>query len=267
MIKFNPNLFVLGFAKCGTTTIHNLLSQHKDVCMSKRKEPKYFSTDEYSRGASFYRNEYFKHYAEEPIVGEACPNNVWIPYVGDRIAESSDNPKFIIMLRNPVDRFYSDWSHFKNMRPGREPRSFEKVVSDNVVSLDLDAFEFEGDYVSQMDVRGGCYTLKYLEQSHYYHHSNRYVEKFGLENIHFVIFEDFIKNQQAEASKIFDFIGVEDFNIVETMLNENVKDANKKNWASKYPRQYASIFNAIYYDINSMSKLLNVNLFKKWGLE
>ena len=38
-----PNLFIVGAAKAGTTSLAYYLSQHPDVFMSKLKEPHHFS--------------------------------------------------------------------------------------------------------------------------------------------------------------------------------------------------------------------------------
>ena len=42
MIK--PNFLIVGVARCGTTSIYHYLNQHPQVAMSKKKEPKYFSS-------------------------------------------------------------------------------------------------------------------------------------------------------------------------------------------------------------------------------
>ena len=47
MVHFKPNLFIPGAAKSGTTTLHNLLNNHPDICMSSNKEPVYWNNAEY----------------------------------------------------------------------------------------------------------------------------------------------------------------------------------------------------------------------------
>ena len=38
----SPNLFIVGAAKCGTTSMHEYLSQHPEIFMAPDKELKYF---------------------------------------------------------------------------------------------------------------------------------------------------------------------------------------------------------------------------------
>lgn len=40
-----PNFFIIGAPKCGTTSLAHWLAQHPEVFMSPVKEPHYFSTD------------------------------------------------------------------------------------------------------------------------------------------------------------------------------------------------------------------------------
>ena len=39
---FKPNLFIIGAAKCGTTSLHNYLNAHPQIFMSPFKEPGFF---------------------------------------------------------------------------------------------------------------------------------------------------------------------------------------------------------------------------------
>ena len=41
-----PNLFIVGAAKSGTTSLHNYLNQHPDVFMSSHKEPHFLINNE-----------------------------------------------------------------------------------------------------------------------------------------------------------------------------------------------------------------------------
>jgi len=47
MLHFKPNLFVPGAAKSGTTSLHNLLNQHPEICMSSVKEPGYWKNEKF----------------------------------------------------------------------------------------------------------------------------------------------------------------------------------------------------------------------------
>ena len=48
-----PNLFIVGRDKCGTTALHNLLSQRPEVFMVKEKDSTYFCKDIHKNSDKF----------------------------------------------------------------------------------------------------------------------------------------------------------------------------------------------------------------------
>mgnify|MGYP001026536955 FL=1 len=48
MEAIQPNLFIPGAAKSGTTSLHQLLDLHPDVTMSSKKEPVYWNSVDYT---------------------------------------------------------------------------------------------------------------------------------------------------------------------------------------------------------------------------
>lgn len=103
-----PSFFILGAAKCGTTSLHAYLGQHPDVCVSDPKEPFFFEA-EFDRGATYYFNRYFSHWAGERIVGEARHRNLYMPYIPERILRFNPRARLIICVRNPTERAISHW--------------------------------------------------------------------------------------------------------------------------------------------------------------
>jgi hypothetical protein len=90
-----PSFFILGAAKCGTTSLHGYFGQHPEICVSEPKEPLYFES-EYERGVSYYFNRYFGHWSGEPIVGDARHRNLYLPYVPDRIFRYNPSARLIV---------------------------------------------------------------------------------------------------------------------------------------------------------------------------
>jgi hypothetical protein len=101
-----PNFFVIGAPKCGTTSLARWLAQHPDVFMSSVKEPHHFSTD-FSLG-DFNDNESYYALFENADDHHAAVGEASATYLRSKVAVSkirSRHPKalFIVMLRNPVD--------------------------------------------------------------------------------------------------------------------------------------------------------------------
>ena len=83
-----PNLFIVGAARSGTTSLHNYLAQHPQIFMSAVKEPHFFADIEpAARMAHLIRPikeegaylHLFRDGANHPVVGESSPSYLWDP--------------------------------------------------------------------------------------------------------------------------------------------------------------------------------------------
>ena len=107
-MKF-PNFFIAGAAKSGTTSLWRYLLQHPDIFMPSDimyKEPAYFSDIKGMKDLNEYLS-LFKNVTTEKMIGEASAAYLTSPESPERIREVVPDAKFIIMLRNPIDRAYS----------------------------------------------------------------------------------------------------------------------------------------------------------------
>ena len=69
-----PNTFLIGAAKCATTSISRWLSQNREVCLSYGKENYFYSRD-YINGFEWYRKNFLEHYVNEKNVLDATATN------------------------------------------------------------------------------------------------------------------------------------------------------------------------------------------------
>jgi hypothetical protein len=103
-----PDVIGVGPARTGTTWLHQKLMGHVDLPLNI-KETKYFERY-HSRGIEWYAS-LFKHCKGDRPIAEICPYLAG-PKAPEWIAEVIPNCKFIVTLRDPVDRMYS---HYKMM--------------------------------------------------------------------------------------------------------------------------------------------------------
>lgn len=138
-----PNFLIVGMAKCGTSSLSQYLSQHPDIFIPGKKEPRFITSQTMrfpmngpkdDEVENWYVKDYsdyvdlFKN-AAQPAIGEASADTLYfykdtIPvikrYFGD--------PKIIIILRNPVKRAFSAYQHLR--RDEREFLSFEEGLEE-----------------------------------------------------------------------------------------------------------------------------------------
>lgn len=129
-----PNLFIIGAAKCGTTSLHQYLDVHPEIGMSVEKEPNFFSLGADGPGdALVVRTEsrYLRLFdATKHVRGEASVSYSFWPYpegVPERISRVVPDAKFIYLVRDPVERVFSHYRHRVAM--GEETRSMSDVIA------------------------------------------------------------------------------------------------------------------------------------------
>ena len=100
------NLFCIGCPKSGTTTLFKILCQHSQIHTPKFKEPFFFNNSNYQNGIDWYANTYYDDIKNEKWVLDFTPSYLYSDEALFRINEYSKGKdlKFIVMLRNPVER-------------------------------------------------------------------------------------------------------------------------------------------------------------------
>lgn len=221
------NFFILGAMKCGTTSLYSSLRQHPEICMSAEKEPVFFELDrEYEKGKEYYLRRYFAHHDGEPLLGEARPRNLFLPWVPERIHNYFPDAKYIAILRDPVKRAYSlYWASRRSGIAGTETRTFERAIFENLRRLKqgrtYDRPEMKAYYQREYEPRGDGKFTTYLEGGYYYRQLKRYEELSSRDRIKVVLLEDFVENSLSICNEIFSFLGLSGLNNLEEQHRMN----------------------------------------------
>ena len=146
----NPNLFIAGVPKAGTTSLFRYLALHPEVHPSNPKEPGYFhpfKIDDRERDLDFYV-KCFSGYSGQKYAIEATPGYF---YGGKESANAinkySPNSKIILVLRNPVDRLFSFYKYKKSLGHISDTLTFEAYIEeckkiDSNQSIDKKNYDF-----------------------------------------------------------------------------------------------------------------------------
>src|SRR6476646_8031988 len=119
-----PTMLVAGVQKCGTGTIRTALGLHPQIMMTRIKELHFFDR-RFDRGVDWYEDQ-FDPGPQHKHFGEATPDYIYDPAARQRMAETLPEAKFIVMLRDPVERAYSQYWLIK--RKGWEDKTFEEAL-------------------------------------------------------------------------------------------------------------------------------------------
>ncbi len=213
---FLPNLFLLGAAKCGTTTLHAYLDNMPDVCMSRSKEPFFFEA-EFEKGLAFYQEKYFAHWKGEPIIGDARHRNLYLPYVPKRIHQVNPNAKLLVILRNPIDRALSHWHH--RCYHKAETLPFDEAIQEDFKRIEKglcykEPEEIAGHAQAVLDpsIKGseGIYRT-FLDSGYYCEQIQRYLAFFPRENLKVILLEDLSTRPEEIINDLVAYLGIDSF--------------------------------------------------------
>lgn len=204
--KMKPNFLIIGAAKSGTSSLFYYLRQHPDVFMSSLKEPKFFALEgqllDYKgpdQGININSVTTLKEYMalftkvrDESAIGEASPLYLYSNSAAQRIKHYIPKVKLIVVLRNPVDRAFSSYTHL--LRDGLETLSF------------ADGLQAESERIHSK----WSPLYHYRAAGFYYQQLSRYFELFPSQQIKIYLHEELNQNSLEVVQDIFRFIGVDD---------------------------------------------------------
>tara|TARA_B100000212_G_scaffold75238_1_gene53218 strand:- start:847 stop:1737 length:891 start_codon:yes stop_codon:yes gene_type:complete len=210
------NLFCIGCPKSGTTTLFKILCQHSQIHTPKFKEPFFFNNSNYQNGIDWYANTYYDDIKNEKWILDFTPSYLYSDEALFRINEYSKGKdlKFIVMLRNPVERAYSHYLH--TLRDGLEDLDFNDAIQAESERL----LNYENNLLSQL-------KYSYIYQSLYHKHLSKYFESFGRNNFFVINYDSQLLDKSEFKLMISDLQ-----NFLEIKI-ENLNIEIKENFASE----------------------------------
>lgn len=180
----------IGAQKCGTTWLAKMLKEHPQVYWKGGKEFNFFNDrfpfytktnyNNYSKGIKWYLEELGSKKGK--IVGEFSTNYMWDPLVAKRIKENFPKTKIIAVLRDPVERAYSQYLFAGQL------------------------FYIAKDFDSALKK-----YPEFIERGMYYKQLKPYFDLFPKKNIKVIIYED-LKDKPIETIReVEKFLGIKDF--------------------------------------------------------
>lgn len=195
-----PNCFIIGAAKSGTTTVASTLRRHREIYVSRPKEPKFFGP-EYSRGWRWYATHFTGSEAAKVRIDASTMYSSAEPlYLGtpQLISNYIPDAKIIYIVRHPLERIVSHWRHWK----GRKP----------------DLFGAFRDVLDRPRDR-----RLFVETSLYAERLAGYLQHFKRENILLLTFEDMVGTPEPFLDRLLGFLEVRQGpKVTKTMLPDGV---------------------------------------------
>ncbi|MFD2917026.1 sulfotransferase family protein [Psychroserpens luteus] len=260
-----PNFIVSGFPKCGSTALHYYLNEHPEIFMPKQKELHFFTSHilglqnqgkgdkEIKKTQIKTQEDYNKCYnnvKDEIAIGDASPSYINYPSEFKNIKTKLNNPKVIILLRDPIKRAHSNYLHL--VRAHRETLSFYDALIKEEKRKELSYSDFW-----------------------YYTFNSLYFDKIKeaknvFDEVLIITQEELSKNTEITIKKVFQFLEVDsDFKPSNLDKRYNPGGTYKSNFITKIIFKDNSFKTAIKksFPIPVWLKHLKQRIIKKFKVE
>jgi len=240
-----PNFFLVGAAKAGTTALYNYLGQHPRIFMCPIKEPNFLAdevrAENFSDEARVKIDRWrlaFRDYLTGPVcekfpsgpvaewqdylklfqcagdrtaIGEASPCYLWSKTAPHNISQRFPDAKIFMVLRNPIERAFAQ--HLHTLSFANQPMSFREQMDAALRSSNKQIGEL----------------YPFLEFGLYSEQVSRYFALFPRERIRIFFYEDYQRDPRTLLRAIFRFLGVD-----ETFS----PDLSERHMESRVPRSF-----------------------------
>lgn len=202
----NPNFFIIGAPKTGTSSLAQYLSDHDQVFFSNIKEPFFWCDDFNSAGHEFGVQSISKYLGlfedatkQHIAVGEGSTRYLRSKNAVKNILEFNPDSRFIVMLRNPVE-------------------VVQAYHMEQKYSLHEDVEDFEDAWNLQEKRKLGqclpknCTEPLFLQYGHVCKYAEQIESLFNTvrsDQVKILIFDDFKKDTLAVYSETLEFLGLD----------------------------------------------------------
>lgn len=214
-----PNFIIVGAQKSGTTSLYNYLNDCPGLIGSQIKEVHYFDReDRFRKGDKWYESFFVNRKGADELLFEASPSYLCREKVPERLNNYNQDLKFIVMLRDPIDRAYSAWNMYRlwssegvvprmiaDDQYGRNESPIYQTFFKNECPSFTDYIKLEMELIHCGDHEE---EPSLLRRGLYKEQIQRYVNLFGWKNVLVVGFGELKKDSESVIRKCHEFLGV-----------------------------------------------------------
>ncbi len=248
-----PNFLIIGAQKSGTTIFSKILRQNPLIFCAK-KELHFFDAY-FNNGADWYKSQFQTDKDAQIKKGEKTPYYLFHPFVAERVHSLIPDVKLIVLLRNPIDRAYSQF--WMNLRQNVEDLSFTDAIKMEPLRL--------AKAKEEMISRGASsdYQLfSYLSRGHYAEQLRNWFKYFSCEQILIISFDEFLQNPDKIMAEVLLFLGLPEYKFIFQKGSKLNFDADHKH---RYPPMSPMMRKRLSDYFRPYNEELEILLDRKFG--
>jgi len=222
-----PAFMIIGAQKAGTSYLHYYLNQHPSLVGSAPKEMHYFDIEiNHNRSLRWYEEHFKAFNSRSKQFFESTPSYLYYPRVAECISNLYPRIKFIVVLRNPVNRAFSAWNMYRHMFENNAAHMLKKefypgetnpIYKYLVEGRDkFPTFRQAIDIELQLMNTTDLIEPALLRRGLYFEQLSEYYKFFSRDQLLVIGFKDLVNQQNPTVNRIFQFLEVPMFDFSNT---------------------------------------------------
>lgn len=198
------NIFIIGAQRSGSTMLAKVLDLHPEIKLMTpiHPEPKYFLKQNYM-GKEAYTDLFKKYDKDHKFFLEKSVSYFEHTDALKRINDDFPDSKVLIILRDPIDRC---WSNYKfSVNNGVENREFVDAINDSKNNKNY----------AEISVN----PFLYIQRGFYDEYLMRVFDIFNKKNIKVLIFEEFICSSK-NLNNLFEWLNLDKIHICKNLFHK-----------------------------------------------
>lgn len=257
-----PQVYFMGFPRSGSTQLYKMLTEHPFIRGGLSKEPHWWTKSEYQvnfphdvlsivRYISFFQSSFSDiEHSPGTLLVDGSQSTIWdtrktgnLCFLPQLISDLFPAAKFIVLMRNPIQRLYSDFAYLcdiaqkKNTVLGKpnEHQNISKVFHERA-SAEIKTLEdcmktASLEYCTHRRLSGSATSLcghVRLGISLYHVHIKRWLREIPRSNFLFLRTDEMAVNPYRLLRKVWGFLGLAEQNVEDlgSLLNEHLHSSS-----------------------------------------
>ena len=239
-----PDFIIIGAMKSGTTSLYHYICEHPSVLPAAYDEIGFFDNN-YHLGLNWYRSMFptkrhlnkIKQKNGIALTGEDTPFYFWNNEVCHRIKELLPTVKLILILRNPVDRAFSEYNN--GVRNGKIDASFESFIKQDLENLSKNKPDITRFNDSESIISRGVYWIQL----------DMWRKLFSKDQILVLQSEKLLEFPDDVLNEVFNFLGLSKFDLREKLLKKKFSYSKMNEDTRKKLIEFYHPYNEQLYEI------------------
>ena len=212
-----PSFLILGGSRSGNTSLFAYLTEHPNIMPGSLKAFFFFQYFTNNK-TSFYRSQ-FPIKRKNLITCDSTSSYFVHPLIPARVHKLLPSAKLIVVLRNPVERAYSEF-HYTVTLGSELTENFEDVIKSELKRIEI------GNKKPELKIENTNYNhfaFSHLRDGLYVQHLERWLKFFPNEQLLVLHTKDLSTNFDNTLAKTFEFLNLPKYQI-ENRIEKNKID-------------------------------------------